>query len=553
MKNGEIILCKGIKMDKGFENVLSYNESDMVTLCRNNAVATTTKYSILDPSVRSIDVALPYGTCIPVNYIAFKNPYYGNKWYFGFVEDIVYINNNTTTIKYKLDVFSTWYSSMNVGKAFVEREHVSDDTFGLHTIPEKLNTGDFIINGTDIFDEFQSTTYIVMGVTGVPESIGSVLYGSSVPYNAPNTIYNGIFGGLKYIAFQTSTSASQFLGVMDIEGKSDNVVSIFLVPSSMLTITQSQWKQCPWTYEWGSIKFNWTFTYYLVPNKNNPSDPDEAILFDNKTVTMNNTLDGYTPKNNKMFTKEFNHLYITNNSGGEIVYAYEDFKDHLPSFKAVGSICPGCSIRLLPRQYKKYENTTSNNILLSYGLAGAKYPTCSWRCDAYTNWMTQNGVNGTFLQNLGVATTIAGGAILAPDTFGVSAVNSIGNVMLETDENRKLKHPMQAKGNVNVGDVTFSCGLNTFQYFQLSCKYEYAKICDDYLSRFGYRINEIKTPNLNSRSKFNFIKIGGADELITGDIPASDLEEINNIFRKGVTIFHDYTTFGDYTQTNSIV
>ena len=43
------------------------------------------------------------------------------------------------------------------------------------------------------------------------------------------------------------------------------------------------------------------------------------------------------------------------------------------------------------------------------------------------------------------------------------------------------------------------------------------------------------------------------DELVSGDIPASDLDEINSIFRKGVTIFHDYSTFGDYLQTNAIV
>lgn len=545
MKNGEIILCKGIKMDKEYENVLSYSESDLVTLCRTNAVATTNKYSILDPSVKEIDVALSYATCIPCNYIAFINPFYGNKWYFGFVEDIEYINNNTTKIRYKLDVFSTWYPSMTIGKAFIEREHVSDDTIGKHTVPEGLDTGEFVINGQGIFDEFQSTAYIVMGVTGVPESLSKVFYGTSTPYNAPLTMFNGIFSGLKYIAFQTATSASQFLCIMDTEGKADNVVSVFLVPSSLLTITQYQWKQCEWTYTWGSIEFDWTFTYYLVP-----SSVSEVSLFDNKTITINSTLNGYTPKNNKMFTKEFNYVYITNNNGGEAIYAYEDFKDHEPTFKAIGSICPGCSIRLLPRLYKKYENDTTDNILLSYGLAGAKYPTCSWRCDSYTNWMTQNGVNyslGKFgdYASLGVATAVN-------PFLGITAGFNLITDSLQEKVKRETT-PIQAKGNINVGDVTFSCGLNTFQYFQLSCRYEYAQICDNYLSRFGYKVNEVKTPNLLSRTKFNFIKVGGFDELVHGDIPARDLEEINNIFRKGVTIFHDYSTFGDYTQTNTIV
>ena len=86
----------------------------------------------------------------------------------------------------------------------------------------------------------------------------------------------------------------------------------------------------------------------------------------------------------------------------------------------------------------------------------------------------------------------------------------------------------------------------------MSCRYEFAKICDDYLSRYGYKVNEIKQPNLKTRTKFNFIKVGGLDDLIHGDIPATDLEEINNIFRKGVTIFHSYSDFGNYTISNPI-
>ena len=87
----------------------------------------------------------------------------------------------------------------------------------------------------------------------------------------------------------------------------------------------------------------------------------------------------------------------------------------------------------------------------------------------------------------------------------------------------------------------------------MSIKREYAIVIDRYFSRFGYKVNEVKTPNLNSRTQFNFIKVGGTDELVHGNIPASDLEKINQIFRKGVTIFHNYSNIGDYTISNTIV
>lgn len=552
MKNGEIILCKGIKLDKNFENVLSYSESSMVTLCRNNAIATTTKYSILDPTVLSIDIALPYASCITANYIAFKNPYYGNKWYFGFVNDVKYINNNTTTVEYTLDVFSTWYSKMNVGKAFIEREHVSDDTIGLHTIEEGLATGDFIVNNFGLLDEYGSNAHVVVGVTRVPDNLKNMqISGSNTTYHAVDTTYNGIFNGLTYFVFYRTYDAAQFLAIMDLEGLADNVVNVFLCPESIYTVPIGSWTQVPYTYTWGgstSLAIDLTFYYNKFP-----TGIEEIVMADSKTVPINTTLDGYTPKNNKMFTKEFNYLYMTNNNGGAINYSYEDFKNNTPSFRIIGAVCPGCSIRLTPLDYKKWDMTdapTRKNNLLPFGLQGGKYPTCSWRSDTYTNWLTQNSVNYS-LDKLGTLGGIAVGATINPALALMGGVGLITDTLLEKE--KKETSPVQAKGNINVGDVTYASGMTNFAYYQMSCRYEYAKMCDDYMSRFGYKVNEIKTPNLLSRTKFNFIKVGGMDELVTGEIPASDLEKINDIFRKGVTIFHDYSTFGDYTQTNSIV
>ena len=87
----------------------------------------------------------------------------------------------------------------------------------------------------------------------------------------------------------------------------------------------------------------------------------------------------------------------------------------------------------------------------------------------------------------------------------------------------------------------------------MSIKYEYAKIIDDFFSRFGYKINEIKTPNLASRTQFNYIKVGGSDNLISGQIPSNDLDTINGLCRRGICIFHNTTNFGDYTINNPIV
>lgn len=551
MKNGEIILCKGIKMDKEYENVLSYSESDLVTLCRTNAVAITNKYSILDPSVKEIDVALPYATCIPCNYIAFINPFYGNKWYFGFVEDIEYINNNTTKIRYKLDVFSTWYPSMTIGKAFIEREHVSDDTIGKHTLQEPLNTGDFIVNNHGQLDEYGNSTHVIIGVTKVPADVYNI-QGEVVnnKIQARTSNYNGVFSGLTYFAFQYPSDASQFVAMMDLNGLADNIVNVFLCPISIFTVTSpNTWDTYTYdeTVAFGNLDVHLVFKYKIIPNTS-----AEVVLFSGKTITINTTLDGYTPKNNKMFTKQFNYVFMTNNNGGDIVYAYEDFKNYTPKFRGIGAISPGCSIRLIPEEYKKWDTSNSSyvNDLIPFGIVGGKYPTCSWRSDTYTNWITQQSINNQL--TLGKVAGIGASTMISPETAVATTAGAFMEGMIESQDKEQIM-PVVAKGNTNVGDVTYACGKTNFEYYQMSCKNEYAQICDQFLSHFGYKVNEIKTPNILSRTKFNYIKVGAFDELVHGDIPARDLEEINNIFRKGVTIFHDYSTFGDYTQTNAIV
>lgn len=85
-------------------------------------------------------------TLLQYNYVMYQNSNYGNKWFYAFIEDMKYLNDNVTEIKIKTDVYQTWQFDISFKKSFVEREHVSNDTVGLHTIPENLETGEYICN-----------------------------------------------------------------------------------------------------------------------------------------------------------------------------------------------------------------------------------------------------------------------------------------------------------------------------------------------------------------------------------------------------------------------
>lgn len=91
-------------------------------------------------------------TILNYNYVMYKNEAYTNKWFYAFITNMKYVNNNMTEISIETDVFQTWQFDVVYKKMFVEREHVSNDTRGLHTVPENLETGEYIQNLLSTYD-----------------------------------------------------------------------------------------------------------------------------------------------------------------------------------------------------------------------------------------------------------------------------------------------------------------------------------------------------------------------------------------------------------------
>lgn len=68
-----------------------------------------------------------------------------------------------TEVKIETDVFQTWQFDFTYLKSFIERKHVTDDVVGKHTIPETLETGEYLVNSYNKYD--MGDNYIVAQVT----------------------------------------------------------------------------------------------------------------------------------------------------------------------------------------------------------------------------------------------------------------------------------------------------------------------------------------------------------------------------------------------------
>ena len=468
---------------------------------------------------------------IDYNYVMYKNTHYKDKWFYAYITRMEYENDNCTRVYIKTDVFQTWQFDLTYMKSFVEREHVNSDNIGEHTIDEGLGTGEYINNNFGTFNIKGTTRYFIVGVSNVLPNMH---------YSTSRT-YGGLVSGLQLYTFQTYDNKSpaehftNFVRAYDNKGKGADIYEIFVAPDYLLYANSITWHD----YNEDGISFH----YGLV----SPEVASSSLT----TITINTTLNGYKPKNKKMFVAPYNYLYVSNNCGADAVYHYEDFVNNSPQFLRDGILSPGCNIRVYPINYKKISDNayvTEPKKSFQYGINAPKFPICSWNSDSYTNWITQNGVN-LATSVVSHAALAAGSAATGNVAGAISGVSGIINNIAEI--NKASMIPNTVGGNVNSSDVAYISANIEVTYSQMSVRAEMAKVIDDFFSMYGYKVNTLKTPNITGRSNWNYVKMINPN--IEGYIPQEDLQEIKSLFTNGITIWHTTTHFLDYSQTNSII
>ena len=516
-RNSVVILAKNINMDKEYQNIIDYTEGQIVDLCtsQEHLVARQNNYSFLKVGDNRISVGLDYNTCLSANYLCMQNPHYNNKWFFAFIDSVEYSSEKSTIIYYTIDEISTWWSYWARKVCYVEREHVNDDTVGLHTIPEGLETGDYVCNASD---SFLFNEYVYMMQVSETATTEVKLYATNV---------NGIWMSGGFYIFDNINS---MISVMNAITKDDVIKNIYIVPKYLLNT--------------GDFNTLW----------NGQATP----IFASKTVGQQTSIDTYVPKNNKLFCYPYNYLLETNNNGASNILKYEMF-DGTPQFSIGGCATVGGSIISIPFNYKEGDET---NMLIA-----GKFPTCSWSEDAYTNWLTMNAVNVlgqdispdvagygmSALQGLVGAGMIASGNPVGANLVG-SAINNAFATAQAVAQHKRI--PDTFKGNINGGDFLTASGRNGFYFYKMTIKKEIAESIDGFFTRFGYKVNKLKTPNFTGRRYFNFVKIAGGEIIGYSNnqisVPESSMDIINRVFRNGTTIWHDHNNIGNYNLDNTI-
>lgn len=452
------------------------------------------------------------------NYIMYRNGQdASDKWYYGFITNIEYKNDELSNIYFEIDVIQTYLFDYEVQSCFIEREHVSDDTVGANTVPENLEMGEYIAEYDSNVSEL-NTLDVVFART----DLGGARY-------------DGLVSGLTYIGYDgTDTKGIQdYIAQFADGGIADALESIFIAPRFLANRQVS---------DSTGLLMNGP-----ILGSENPKKLEHKI---GKPIL--GKARAITPRNKKLLTYPYKYLLISNNNGGSAVYKYENFSDDDMTFNIYGALTPGCSIRLIPKNYK---GVLENN---EEGLNLGKYPICNWTSDVYTNWLTQNSVN-IALDIVSGAGEFAVGALIAAGTGGVGgafgagyAVTGVTRVTNTLSQIHQMSFvPPQAKGNVNCGDVTTVTNNNTFTFYGMTIKNEYIRIIDEFFDMYGYKINRVKYPLKAHRENYWYTKT--IDCYVEASIPMKDKKKIEECYNNGITFWRHPENLGNYNVSNYIV
>lgn len=137
---------------------------------------------------------------------------------------------------------------------------------------------------------------------------------------------------------------------------------------------------------------------------------------------------------------------------------------------------------------------------------------------------------------------------------GISAMQGLGDSVLaiqsinakEQDARNTPPNLQQLGSNINF-DVGYR--LTGVHVIKRQIKPEYIKKLEDYFKMFGYKVHEVKKPNLTTRKHFNYVETESI--VIHASINNDDLQEIKNCFDKGITLWHT-NDIGNYNLANGV-
>lgn len=510
------------------------------------------------------------------NYMRFKNT--GGMWWYAFITSIEYVNPNTSMVYFVIDSFQTFFHQAVFKVCDISREHTDDATLWDCTVPEGVDYGDYFIHHTETFG-MNPQAYILVTTcdllasprdnNGNPQIFGA--YGawlnraptscdyylfrdkdvllSVIEYlqNSPWIVQNilGIYG-IPTVAINGLQTANARIGSISCEMiigvNNDFGLTTFTIDNWQGKFSNNITKKKLLTYPYSFIEIltpdggSQIFKPQLIARNAtqlsiqvrfiiNPEIQFDVKLMnydgsdqtDRQLCTLN-CMDtpAYPVQNNQYFATKYT-------ANRQYSLARQQAAENL----AIGARYINQNMAL---------SEAHHAIDLAGHAAGLLDP---------TSWM-QGGVTGHVT---GAAHT---GVSMAQDYVSAQQQIETANRMEQQQAARDRlaidsnQNGVTLAGRVNGGAMPINCSAWTnniiVRFWSLTD--EYISKVGGYFTMFGYKTNRIAIPTFAAGSRYHYIRCNSVN--IYGDIPNVYLNELQNMFLDGITLWKDHANVGVY-------
>lgn len=517
-----LLILRRIPWDNTYTNIRRFNTINEQYQYMVGKIAYTvgSDYSyIKNKEGTPIRVPLSEAQLLNCNYLMYQNQDYGDKWFYAFITKVEYVADGTTYIYWEEDLIQSWYFAFDVQPCLIERQHVNDDSIGANTVPEGLECGPYVCNSARS-EYFGGMAYAMITTQTVE--------GGHV-----GRLYNRVYSGLFYQPFSDWNNLDAAIQEYIDAGLEGAIVSVYQMPGNAL--------------------------------KGGTLAPYEEDISWNKPLS---TIDGYKPKNNKLFCYPYNYLIINNNAGITNELMYELWSGSQVTMRCW---CVGVT---MPEAFACPSNYRGLTWDVDNGVPVTNWPQCGFSGDTFKAWWAQNKTSMLTSVSSNMLRSAVGGAIGGGGAGGVigaaigsaimpgvgtalgglagGAIGSLLNSGLDVlAEQRHMEAlPDSCKGQATTPSLMAAIDRCAVTFYAVNIRAEYAKRLDDFFSMFGYKIGRVEYPNTTGRRSWNYVKTIGAN--VEGDVPLTAKLCFENALNNGVTFWH-VDDVGNYSLDNSIV
>ena len=565
--NSTVWLYKGVPLDPNYENTYWFPDkaTQKAEFDKSYLAYTFTAQSYCRATGNSIRIQRNPDDLINCNYMAFRNTSFGNKIFYAFIDEVAYINNSTAEVRFTIDVLQTYFRDVIFMPSYIEREHSATDEIGDNIMPEPS-----ITTGTILYQDEQVVPSTINFANETVSAITIVVCDRDFKLCAEGSLLKQIYYRVWEINGVTTVGVPYAFVMAGGRGNKANekleayiqnggkILSVYCIPPQCITM----------------FRFDTTGSDYDFLGEYQGGNPNLIVPFMDKP-TKDKQLNGYIPKNKKLYTYPFCFLRAVTGSGDSKDFQFEFFSGERAEFQVIASAMTDEQTETLaPVRYSGVNNTKKSSAM--FGLKYSEYPSPTLSTNEYSQLRGQerlgyviNGLRNYLSYSLSGNTTqpvtskssqqlTPAQQIYGSDMGKVSTALGIGGraagaLLSQVASKEDMKNntvTINGKG----GSAWTSIIYEVPHFILYTCTMNRAALAtyDSYFTRFGYTINRVKFPYFiegKGRKTFNYIKTNGAS-IAAKDAPADAVEKMKQIFDSGTTVWLQLGNVGNLEVSN---